>query len=253
MIPYDSDRPLIFIHVPKCAGTSVRQIVEQWFSSGAHRHYRRPETRDIPKVINFAKQEKSVPQLIFGHFSVVEGLGIQSQYPQVTQFVTILRDPLETAISEYFYLLKRAQPIWKSTYWEIGRWVKNGGLRTKSLQASMAHRAQIRSYTNVEDYINCNRSKILDHFPVTVTEDNYVEVIETMFVEIGVLEHLEISLRRIAAALGQKEQIPMIPHLNQSNQTHDLSEQVKVRFRKKNALVYKIYDYVKLRFEGDIA
>ena len=86
-----------------------------------------------------------------------------------------------------------------------------------------------------------------------MTEDNYVEVIETMFVEIGVLEHLEISLRRIAAALGQKEQIPMIPHLNQSNQTHDLSEQVKVRFRKKNALVYKIYDYVKLRFEGDIA
>ena len=31
MRPYDPTEPLIFVHVPKCAGTTVRAVFRDWF------------------------------------------------------------------------------------------------------------------------------------------------------------------------------------------------------------------------------
>ena len=248
LIDYDPSKPLIFIHIPKCAGTSTRSIVEGWFRAGFHRHYRHPEKGYGPKRVDFAEQPTGVSQVVYGHFDARKGLAIPEQYPEVTQFVTILREPLETAVSEYFYRLQRILPIYKRQTREIARWFKEGGFFPAGIRAKHDERKEMISYAGVEDYILRNGSSILRHFPVEVTDANYIDVIESKFVEIGVVEHLDESLRRIAKAIGRDEVIPAIPHLNKSQRHQGLSEEAVARFNEENALAYKVYNYVLARF-----
>lgn len=250
MISYRAELPLIFIHIPKCAGTSVKQIVRVWFGEGFHTHYLTTETREPPHIVDFRLQSERVPQVVYGHFNSMRGFGINDSYPKVTQFCTILRDPLEVAISDYFYKLKIARPLHKRSIREIALWALRGGLKPKSRAAARDHRKNIRAYSGVEDYILSTDSHILDHFPVKMTETNYEKVIETMFVEIGVVEHLDETLTRIARALGKKLNPDDIPHLNKSPRTHAVSREVEAEFRAKNVLAYKVYDYVRARFNS---
>ncbi len=45
----------------------------------------------------------------------------------------------------------------------------------------------------LQDQILNTKESMLNHFPRAVTMDNYREIIETLFIEIGVMEHLEES------------------------------------------------------------
>lgn len=248
MIAYDPSQPLVFIHVPKCAGTSIRPIVKHWFGRGFHKHYVNPDNGTPPHPINVASLPADIPQVIYGHFNAAIGLGVPDQYPQVRQFVTILRDPLDTAVSQYFYSLKRAEPVYKGSARAMARFVLRGGLSSKARAARRRQREAIHSFASVEDYVLKTGSQILNHFPIEVTDENYVEVIETMFVEIGVMEHLTDSLTRIAGALGKGRALPAIEHRNRGRKTNGISQKVADEFRARNALTYKVYDYVLQRY-----
>lgn len=249
MIEYNPENPLIFIHVPKCAGTSARMVLQDWFGKGFHRHYQGPETRGFPAIVDFTAEPHNIPQVVYGHFSSEIDLGIQDRYPDVDQFITILRDPLDAVVSEYFYHLGRIKPLHKKTPREIAKWVVLGGLRVRSRVATKAYRKRILAYSGVEDYVRINGSKFLNHFPVEITAANYVDVIENMFVEIGVIEHLEDSLRRIARALGKPDADIHVPHLNKSRRDQGISPEAEAEFRENNALTFKVYDYVRAKFE----
>ncbi|MDK3019095.1 hypothetical protein [Pseudodonghicola flavimaris] len=250
MIAYDPSRPLIFIHVPKCAGTSIRPIMQSWFGAGFHSHYIAPATGQYPDPVDFATQPVGVPQLVYGHFNARIGLGIPDQYPDVRQFVTILRDPLETAVSEYFYSLQQADPIWRRRPRAIASWIRGGGLSRQGRRYRREKRNAILAFSGVEDFVLNYGSRILEHFPVKVTEQNYAEVIETRFVEIGVMENLAASMERIARALGKTGQLPDLPHVNRSGRHPDISAEVAAAFRETYALDYKVYDHVRARYEA---
>lgn len=248
MITYDPSQPLIFIHVPKCAGTSVRPIVKTWFGAGFHHHYELHTIGETPLPIDFSTQPADVPQIIYGHFNSSLRLGIRDQYPEVRQFVTILRNPLDAAVSTYLYSLKRAEPMIKKSPRAIAYWLLNGGLSNQGRMERRAQQERVSSFGNVENFLRRAGSQILDHFPVEITDENYIDVIETMFVEIGVMEHLDDSVHRIARALGKEAQLPPIPHLNRSRKADIITPEVIAEFREKNALTYKVYDYVLARY-----
>jgi len=43
------------------------------------------------------------PLLVYGHFNRDHGFGVEQYYPEVNQFMTMLRDPFEAAISMYYF------------------------------------------------------------------------------------------------------------------------------------------------------
>ena len=253
MIAYDASQPLVFIHVPKCAGTSTRLVFEQWFGQGMWLHYINPWTREHPEPFHLEKFSKESSQLIYGHFNRAVGLNLERQVPQARQFVTILRDPLEAAISDYFFQLQRAEPIYRQGVRRMGSWVLKGGFRPRVLGAAREHRRWIHAYRDVEDFLVRDGSKMLDHFPVVMTEENYIDVIENQFVEIGVVERLEDSIRRIAVALGRDpEKLPELPRKNRSRRSHGVSPEAEERLREKNALSFKVYEYALARLEAGV-
>jgi hypothetical protein len=103
---YAAEQPLFSLHIPKCGGQSLASILRLWFKEAFHEVYYDERTGIQPLA--------PMPQrgsVIHGHFS--DELAIHRLYPEADQFITIIRDPFDIVVSNYFYL-KRASADWLS-------------------------------------------------------------------------------------------------------------------------------------------
>lgn len=96
--------PLISIHIPKCAGSSFSNVLEKWLGQKFYKHYFNEESNKMPP-----KYVLRPGLCIHGHFNKERKFGIKGCYSEVDQFVTILRNPFEIAISDYFYAKRNSE------------------------------------------------------------------------------------------------------------------------------------------------
>ena len=145
-------------------------------------------------------------------------------YPEVRQFITVLRDPLEAAISNYFF--------WKTK------------AREKQLKNGIIKAADENDYRDIADFFT-KRPKpgMLDFMPCELTPANYKEILETKFVWIGLVENLQESVAVLARALGF-EPVPL-ERINASPRDKELSPKLREAFLQANALEFEIYSYIK--------
>lgn len=218
MKKYDESKSTILIHIPKTAGISVKQIYQQWFSERLYYHYFDGANKALPAKQVFDQD----PVFIYGHFNRSKQFGIEHYYPEADQFVSILRDPFEMAVSGFFYA-RKVSPHWKTLL----------NCPTGKL----------------EDYLHQVTSGLLNFFPQEVTFDNYRHMIETQFVEIGVTEHLDESMRRIATQLNQEYRSDMLPRLNTAERDQRVPQELKAAFIDRHPLEFAVYHYVLSKYE----
>lgn len=222
MRPYDRSQPLIFIHVPKTAGTSVRTLFARWFEDGLLSHYIDEPTGALPPRRDLAAlHSRRRPVAVYGHFNSLRGSGVAEYYPQVRQFVTILRDPFDAAISNYHF----AQRVGH-------RWA----------DASRVPRQGLRNYL-LETPPN-----LLHHFPRPLTAANHRALLEEDFIEIGVMEQLHESLRRIAAKLDLPFDPRWLTHANATPRGEPDPQDLRPAHRERFPLEYAIYDEAAARY-----
>src|SRR5262249_32932794 len=155
---------------PKAAGLSVKAVFQKWYGDALLDHYFNEREASMPPRRDLASLHSAArPIAVYGHFNRRRGFGIEEYYPEVKQFVTILRDPFEAAISSYYFIRK------DGAAWQDQSRVPKGDLRKFLMETP---------------------PNMLNHFPREVTKENFQEQIETYFVEIGVMEHLGESVRR---------------------------------------------------------
>ena len=105
MKPYNPARPLISLHIPKCAGTGLMDV----FSKLPRNRFRfLPHYPDINRNLPPDWNEPGV--LIHGHFQRFKGEAIETACPGSDQFITVLRDPFDILISSYYYGLRKRLP-----------------------------------------------------------------------------------------------------------------------------------------------
>lgn len=228
MKQYDPSKPLIFSHIPKTAGTSVRDVFASWYGPNLLLHYKkekRPPAHDLDNP-----PEPGRPVIVYGHFHSRRGLGIDKYYPHVDQFVTILREPLERVVSGYFFMTKnetmrRAFPVAARLTLEqyVSGWPKLGVLRRHG------------------EPMSC-------FLPRNFNKDNFKEIFDTLFVEVGVTEFLEASMNRIAEKLGFDFDGAQLQHLNAAKRDREVPDDIKAKFIERNALDYEMYNYARDRF-----
>jgi hypothetical protein len=216
MRPYDPSAPLIFLHVPKTAGTSLREIFRGWFGPGLLEHYAGVHDGSLPVRHDVsALVSAGIPLAIYGHFNRRRGFGVDDYYPEVRQFVTVLRDPFERTVSGYCHLVRQHQA-------NPTRPAPSEGLR---------------------DYLRSKRDGAISFFPGFVTAENYEEMINRYFVEIGVVERLDVSLQRIANALGRSVANAELPRLNVNTEPVPEVADLREEFMANHPLDYQMYQY----------
>ncbi|MCA0873479.1 sulfotransferase family protein [Seohaeicola saemankumensis] len=226
MQEYDPAKPLIYIHVPKTGGQSVRQIFQSWFHDRIRFHYFDAANGRLPDRIDLDSPEnRQAPPLIYGHFNSERGFGIEQYYPGVRQFVTILRDPFDMHVSRFFYARGR-------------------------MRAGQKIGVKIEVDT-VAKHLESSPLVMLEHFPRPTTTENYRDILEEFFVEVGIFEDLQTSLNRIAAQLD----LPPpgeLPHLNarpeRTAETLDVPPDARARFRDRFPLEHAVYDHARAMF-----
>lgn len=218
MRPYDPRQPLISLHIPKCAGQSMRQILAGWFGPKFFVHYYQ-QYQALP-----AKIELAPGICIHGHFNQARGFGLREYYPEARQLITVWRDPLAAAISNYFFWKRKS--------------------RAMQLARGEYRPGDDRDYRSLDDYFwKQGYSRLLDFMPAGLTAGNYREILESRFIAAGLVESFSDFIRQLAGILG-REPVPPVC-LNQSPVDEELSPDLREQFLETHRLEYQIYDYIK--------
>lgn len=232
MLDYNPNIPLISIHIPKCGGTSFERVLKEWYGKRLFLHYYHakkdlmPQKHDLRHRIFRWRYKQNI--CIHGHFRWTLGFGITDYYPEVQQYITILRDPFEQALSRYFFQKKRGEK----------RHVFGGNQLTLD-----------EDFGDLESYLKETPSNIPEYFVPEISLDNYKDILEEKFVYIGLMEDLQTSVNKLAEKLSK---MPItIPHLNISPKQLNLPDEAKIReeFRVKNELSYRLYQFAQEHYK----
>jgi hypothetical protein len=93
---------LIFVHIPKTGGATLRSILL--------RNYPRSTVyRSAPSVLpdpaEFSEQDRARIRVYEGHMP----FGLHTRLSEPATYITLVRDPVERAISRYHYILERPE------------------------------------------------------------------------------------------------------------------------------------------------
>ena len=99
-----ANRSIIFVHLPKCGGTTLNRLIEWEY----------PPTRifsidpsffrwSYRRLLRSSPRRLNRMQAIQGHMP----FGIHRILPQQATYITVLREPVDRGISEYYYALSR--------------------------------------------------------------------------------------------------------------------------------------------------
>ena len=219
MRDHDPTAPLIFIHLPKTAGTSVKTIVRDWYPDQFHHHYIDESAGRMPvRLPPDRLADTGSPPLIYGHFNRDRGAGIDDYYPGVSQFVSILRDPFDMTVSAIYY--------WRSVT------VPDADLSTIGT-GQIANQLRKRA------------PHTLRHFPAGLTMDNYRDLLPEKFVHIGITEDLTRSMAQIAAKLGKPFNPGDLPRANVTERQREFPQSLRDEYRERFPLEHAIYDFAR--------
>lgn len=178
MISYDPQQPLISLHIPKTAGTSLAQALRDWYGDRFFLHY--PGGK---YSIGDAPWEPGV--CIHGHFNKRHGAGLDDCYPQARQIMTVLRDPFERMVSLWRHL-RRDQETGRNSvladYPDFGSWFD---AKARQLESDPA------------------AGFIANFFPRRVTSETVRGMFDDQYIFVGITERSGESISRLAQVLGK--------------------------------------------------
>jgi hypothetical protein len=94
--------PLVFVHIPKTAGTSLRAAIEQIY--GRKSVYVCSNFKDLERFETMSPDQRARYRVLSGHVP----FGAHSLFPSPALTITFLRDPVERILSLYSYM--RSEP-----------------------------------------------------------------------------------------------------------------------------------------------
>lgn len=109
---------VIFVHIPKTAGTTLRHIIQHQFQPNSifefYRLGREPH-KGIDEFNGLCEARKKEIKFVSGHI----GFGLHEFLPRPYTYITVLRDPVKRVISHYHFLQARNSVVRDKTLEEF--------------------------------------------------------------------------------------------------------------------------------------
>jgi hypothetical protein len=165
---------VIFLHIGKTAGSTMRQILKRQFRSSERmtvRARRRPREETLADFARMPEADRLRPRLIMGHTV----FGLHEHVPRPCSYVTMVRHPVKLAVSQYRYVLRtpghrhhaRVQGMTLEEYVESGFALEMDNSQTRAIAGDVG-----TPYGGCTDeMLKTAKRNLADHFPwVGVTE-----------------------------------------------------------------------------------
>ncbi len=175
---------LIFLHIPKTAGTTLNRIIERQYNPLSI------FTLDPYRIRATAERFKTLSEERRRRIRVVRGhlyYGLHEFLPQGATYITMLREPVARFLSSYYFILRRPlHPL----HWKL----KKERLGVEEYLRLIPHRDnfQCRLVAGVENGASCD-DRLLE-----IAKENLVK----SFNVVGICERFEESLMLIAKTFG---------------------------------------------------
>ena len=231
VLPMDREA-LIFLHIPKTAGTTLNRIIERQYSPFAI------FTIDPYRVRATSERLKRIPERRRRRLRVVRGhlfYGIHEFLPQGATYITMLRDPVARVLSAYYFVLRR--PLHP-----LHRKLKRERLSVEDCLRLFPYRqnTQCRFIAGVEDSATGDE-RLLD-----IAKENLTK----SFSVVGISERFEESLMLMAKTFDWE--IPFYENCKVSKTRPQIDPGAVEMIRDHNRLDLELYEFGKGLFEENL-
>ena len=210
---------LVYQHAPKCGGRSFIKACQGWFTVVADQP---PPYPDAEQVAEFARTRLDVDAmeagtLVHGHL-IRKGIRPLERYPEGFRsgrcgLITVVRSPLEQAISAYFHRRRKGRP------WE----------------------------GSLEEWLERRANNLCQFLGVTLNRNGSLP--DERFDFIGVTERMQDSLDVMAALAGKQRVV--VDHINKSpRDEYALSDSFIRAFQERNAMDYALLREAGVRLDA---
>jgi hypothetical protein len=225
-------KALIFLHIPKTAGTTLNRIIESQYSPFAI------FTMDPYRIRATPERLKRLPEDRRRRLRVVRGhmlYGIHEFLPQGATYMTMLRDPVARVLSAYYFILRRPLN-------PLHRRVKKEGLGVEDCLRLFPerHNLQCRLISGLRN-VATNDERLLD-----VAKENLTK----SFSVVGICERFEESLMLTAKAFGWE--VPFYENKKVSKRRSEVEPRLANLIREHDRLDSELYEFGKKLFEEEL-
>jgi hypothetical protein len=225
-------RALIFLHIPKTAGTTLHRIIEWQYS--AFSIY----TIDPYRIRATAERFKQLPERRRRRFRVVRGhlyYGIHEYLPQGATYITLLREPVTRLLSSYYFILRRPlHPLHRTLH------KKRLGVEEFIRITPHRQNLQCRFIAGISNGEVCDQR----------TLDRAKENLTRSFSVIGLCERFEESLVLLAKTFGWE--MPFYESQRVSKSRPVVEPKLVELIREHNRLDVELYEFGKNLFEESL-
>ena len=223
---------VIFLHIPKTAGTTLNRIIEWQYSPFAI------FTMDPHRIRATAARFKRLPEARRRRFQVVRGhlfYGIHEFLPQGATYITMLRDPVARLLSAYYFVLRRPLN-------PLHRKLKREGLGVEDCIRLFPERnnTQCRFIAGVED------TAINDERLLAIAKENLTK----SFRVVGISERFEESVMLMAATFAWE--VPFYENCRVAKTRPQIDPLTVETIREHNRLDLELYEFGKGLFEESL-
>ncbi len=221
---------LIFLHLPKTAGTTLNRIIEQQyspFSIYTINPYRIKAS--VERLAQLPEKRRRRLRVVRGHVCY----GIHRSLPQGATYITLLREPVARVLSAYHFVLRRPlHPLHRRLKRE--RLAVDDCLRLFPQFQNL----QCRAIAGLGDTAPCDE-RLLD-----VAKQNLTKSFGT----VGISERFEESLILISSTFGWE--LSFYENRRVAKSHPRIEPQLEALIREHNSLDEDLYEFAKTLFEN---
>lgn len=236
---------LIFLHIPKTAGTTLHQIMD--------RHYRLDQiywvhatqvAESITAFKQFPEEKRQQFKLIKGHM----GFGLHQYVSQPCTYFTLLRDPVKRIISHYYHVLRTPNhylhQIVTEKQMDLKAFVSSGisleldNGQTRLIAATNGDEDErIEFGCATTDLLDTAKQHLLNHFSV-----------------VGTMEEFDKTLLLLQKKLGWKNIYYARQNTgkNKTTKKSAISSDTLAAIQQQNALDIELYEFAQQRLNQQI-
>ncbi len=232
MIAEMAGKALVFLHIPKTAGTTLNRIIEWQYnplSIFTLDPYRFRATVERFKTLSEARRRRF--QVVRGHLYY----GLHEFLPQGATYITMLREPVARFLSSYYFILRRPlHPLHRKLTRE------HLGVEDYLRLIPHRHNLQCRLIAGVEN------NTIGDESLLDLAKENLTK----SFGVVGICEKFEESLMLIAKTFSWE--IPYYENRKVSKNRSPVDPNAIAMIREYNRLDLELYDFGKNLFDENL-